>query len=201
MNDTETDKSLKTGGEQEQQPQREVPLIELDLQNVTYSPLTKSTSSLWSTGGQNRTRKTVLHNISTRVLPYQVAAWMGPSGSGKTSLLSVAANLIDNDTEALSSDSTILVNGQEGQIPKRLVGVVWQDDLLLSNLTVRENVWYAARLKTPMSVSNAQVDELVETTLDNLSLSKVGNSVVGNHLRRGISGGERKRVAVACERT
>ncbi|KAL7578591.1 hypothetical protein ACA910_009744 [Epithemia clementina (nom. ined.)] len=180
---------------------QKVPLIELNLENVTYSPLTK-TATRNKGGGPTAApnhRTTVLHHISTKILPFKVTAWMGPSGSGKTSLLTVAANLTGADSEALSPDSTIWVNGQQGRIPKRLVGVVWQDDLLLSNLTVRENVWYAARLKTPMSVSDAQVEQTIEATLENLGLTKVQHSLVGNHMRRGISGGERKRVAVASE--
>ena len=193
--------------QQSDQQQQSVPLVALDLRNVTYSPLTKTSVSGSSLLGLRKQptasyRTTVLHNISTKIVPHQVAAWMGPSGSGKTSLLSVAANLAGSDAQqALSPESEILVNGQEGQIPKRLVGVVWQDDLLLSNLSVRENIWYAARLKTPQSIPDVQVEELVTATLENLGLTKVQHSAVGNHLRRGISGGERKRVAVAIERT
>eukprot|EP00522_Entomoneis_paludosa_P017210 CAMPEP_0172445160 /NCGR_PEP_ID=MMETSP1065-20121228/5083_1 /TAXON_ID=265537 /ORGANISM="Amphiprora paludosa, Strain CCMP125" /LENGTH=748 /DNA_ID=CAMNT_0013195957 /DNA_START=16 /DNA_END=2262 /DNA_ORIENTATION=- len=179
-----------------------VPLIHLELQNVTYSPRTQNNH----VGGRNKTssqmRTTVLHNVSTTIQPYQVAAWMGPSGSGKTSLLTVAAGLTaHSDPQALSKDTRILVNGElTPSIPKRLVGVVWQDDLLLSNLTVYENVWYAARLKTPQSVDDTVVQQLVRDTLQQLELERVQHSLVGNPLAvRGISGGERKRVAVASE--
>mmetsp|Transcript_7961 Transcript_7961/g.16721 ORF Transcript_7961/g.16721 Transcript_7961/m.16721 type:complete len:650 (+) Transcript_7961:1231-3180(+) len=106
----------------------------------------------------------------------------------------------NTSSSSFSKDTQILVNGQRGQIPKRLVGVVWQDDLLLSNLTVFENVWYAARLKTPQSVADDIVRNNVLETLRQLDLSRVQHSIVGNALlRRGVSGGERKRVAVASE--
>ena len=181
---------------------KDIPLVQLTLQNVSYSPITASATphqkpySLFHS--EPPTRTTVLHQISTTIVPYQVAAWMGPSGSGKTSLLTVAANLF-SDKQALSSDSSILINNEEGELPKRLVGVVWQDDLLLSNLTVKENVWYAARLKTPQEISDEQVDELVQATLRDLGLEHVQDSLVGGPQRRGVSGGERKRCSIASE--
>ena len=117
-------------------------------------------------------------------------------------MVSVAAGLIDT-TNDLISDSSIKINGEVGQPPKRLVGVVWQDDLLLSNLTVKETVRFAARLKTPKHVSDDEVEMLVESTLSKLGLSHVKDSLIGvpggSGKSRGISGGERKRVAVAVE--
>jgi ABC-type multidrug transport system ATPase subunit len=180
-----------------------VPLIEVSLENVTYAPMT--TKAVAGSSASNRSRKTILHNVTTTIKPYTLTAWMGPSGSGKTSLLSVTADFID-DASDLRPGSLITVNGEEGRIPKRLVGVVWQDDLLLSNLTVEENVWYTARLKTPQSVSDEKVRQEVHETIQDLGLWHVKDSVVGNPLgangmltSRGISGGERKRVAVANE--
>jgi len=75
-------------------------------------------------------------------------------------------------------------------MPKGLVGVVWQDDLLLSNLTVEENVYFAARLKTPESTSDDDVRSLVEDTVRDLGLSHVRHSLVGSPLSgvRGVSG-------------
>lgn len=187
------------GGVSEQH--KEIPLVELSLENVTYAPIT-------ATASQNRSSKkvrtTVLQNVTTKVRPFCLSAWMGPSGSGKTSLLSVAADFMGSSD--LMEGSLITVNGEQGRIPKRLVGVVWQDDLLLSNLTVEENVWYTARLKTPQNVSDETVREIVHETIKDLGLWHVKDSVVGNPLganglvnSRGISGGERKRVAVANE--
>lgn len=123
---------------------------------------------------------------------------VGPSGSGKTSLISVVANLCEKSDV---TSGTIKINGDEGNLPKRLVGVVWQDDLLLSNLTVEETIYFSARLKTPCNVSNEKVQSLVEATMEQLGLLHVRHSLIGSSTggRRGISGGERKRVAVAAE--
>jgi ABC-type multidrug transport system fused ATPase/permease subunit len=125
----------------------DVPIVELTLEHLFYKPVTTSihvkNKNQGRGGSENRT--TVLNNISTQIAPYQLTAWMGPSGSGKTSLTSVVAGLIA-DPHAI--EGLIKVNGEEGRLPKRLVGVVWQDDLLLSNLTVCETIYFAARLKT-----------------------------------------------------
>ena len=184
---------------------KKIPLVELSLQNVTYAPIT--TKAGVRQGGRSTTkssRTTILHQVSATFRPFSLSAIMGPSGSGKSSLLSVAADFISSSD--LQQDSVITVNGEEGRIPKRLVGVVWQDDLLLSNLTVEENVWYTARLKTPQSVPDETVRQTVHETIRDLGLWHVRDSVIGNPLganglmnSRGISGGERKRVAVANE--
>ena len=177
--------------------ERNVPQVHLCLQNITYAPLCSSTSSRRSS---EKKRKTVLSNISTDVVPGQLTAWMGPSGSGKTSLISVAAGLVDSAD--LMEGSSSMVNGERGSIPKRLVGVVWQDDLLLSNLTVEETIFFSAKLKSPSHFSDEDVKELVNETMSDLGLLGVRDSLIGNPFTggvRGISGGERKRVSVASE--
>jgi ABC-type multidrug transport system ATPase subunit len=186
---------------------REVPLVELSIENLTYAPITAKvvSSSNGGAGGPENRRLVVLNNISTKIAPYTLTAWMGPSGSGKTSLISVAADLVAPGD--VRDGSLITVNGEEGRIPKRLVGVVWQDDLLLSNLTVEENLYFAARLKTPEATSDDTVKQVVAETMKELGLIHIRDSLVGNPLGgngggttvRGISGGERKRVAVGAE--
>ena len=203
-------------------------LVELSLHNVTYSPLTRSAGGpseavggefrrcrSWAEyvatcvpcmSSESKARKTILQGIRTMVSPYKISAWMGPSGSGKTSLITVAAGL-NSSRDNLSEESRIRVNGDSGVPPKGLVGVVWQDDMLLPNLTVDESVRFAARLRAPESVSDNQVSERVTRTLLELGLEGLRHSLIGTANgsaadgggTRGISGGERKRVAVAVE--
>lgn len=147
---------------------------------------------------QHPHRTLVLDKINTQINPFELTAWMGPSGSGKTSLTSVIAGLVDS---ADVSEGSIKINEEEGNIPKQMIGVVWQDDLLLSNLTVEETIYFAARLKTPSGVSDSDVRVLVEETMRELGLLHVRNNLIGSPSRSGskISGGERKRTAVAVE--
>lgn len=179
-------------------PTVEVPIVELTLEHVMYEPITASANSKSNGGTAKDSRTTVLSGITTKISPYKLTAWMGPSGSGKTSLTSVVAGLVD---EADITGGSIKVNGEEGRLPKKMVGVVWQDDLLLSNLTVEETIYFAARLKSPAGTSEEQVQTIVEETMSELGLLHIRNNLIGSPLAnvRGISGGERKRTAVAAE--
>lgn len=181
-----------------QKHSREVPLVELKLENVSYAPVA-ATGGKKGLASSDKKRITVLKNISTTVSPFKLTAWMGPSGSGKTSLISVAADLTAPGD--ILEGSLITANGEIGRIPKRLIGVVWQDDLLLSNLTVEENIYFAARLKTSEETPDSEVKKVVEETMEELGLIHIRSSLVGSPLAtiRGISGGERKRVSVASE--
>jgi len=198
---------------------RAIPKIKVTLENISYMPVTASasTSTPASASASPNTSwfpylslfqpKTVtsttlvLDRISTQIKPFELTAWMGPSGSGKTSLASVVANLVDIDINDDNKDGTgdknngtIRVNNEIGRIPKQMVGVVWQDDLLLSNLTVQETIYFAARLKMPASSTVQEVKRLVEETTKELGLLHVQHNPI-----RTISGGERKRVSLAQE--
>jgi ABC-type multidrug transport system ATPase subunit/ABC-type multidrug transport system permease subunit len=171
-------------------------MVELKLEGVSYTPITSSASKAAQKGKDNRT--TVLSDVSTTISPYKLTAWMGPSGSGKTSLTSVVAGLVDSLDV---SRGVLKVNGEEGRLPKKMVGVVWQDDLLLSSLSVEETIYFAARLKSPSGTSEDEVKMLVEEIMKELGLLHIRNNMIGSPLVNvpGISGGERKRTAVAAE--
>ena len=218
------------GANDDEHPSNSIPLVELNLQNITYHPQTEgydtsvvASSNFFSFGKKKddapnangnvniRTfsRKTILHNVTPpKVEPFKLSAWMGPSGSGKTTLLSIAAGMTPYDSDSFSDESQITINNDQqnlltkrGGFPKGLAGIVWQDDLLLSNLTVRETIEFAAKMKTPRSQMH-RVSSMVDDVLYELGLTNVQHSLIGQSLGgpgRGISGGERKRVSVATE--
>jgi len=202
-----------------------IPLVKLKIQNISYKPQTKGyaplnasslTSSLRKRNERSlqidikaANRKTVLNNVSPPdIEPYKLSAWMGPSGSGKTTLLSIAAGMIKYDSSSFSDESKLTINDDDrnmltkkGGFPKGLAGIVWQDDLLLSNLTVRESITFTAKLKTPKSEMH-NVPVMVNKVMEDLGLTSIQHSLIGQSLSgsgRGISGGERKRVSVAVE--
>ncbi|CAJ1950247.1 unnamed protein product [Cylindrotheca closterium] len=177
---------------------KKIPIVELTLEEVSYEPVTSTLSEKQIKTKDEVNRTTVLDKVTTKISPYKLTAWMGPSGSGKTSLVSVVAGLVDPSS---ITGGSIMVNGEEGRLPKKLVGVVWQDDLLLSNLTVEETIYFAARLKSPAEMSEADVQLVVEETMKELGLLHIRHNLIGSPVsnQRGISGGERKRTAVASE--
>jgi hypothetical protein len=76
-----------------------------------------------------------------------------------------------------------------------LIGYVPQDDIVHEDLTVSENMAYAARLRLPGSTGRRQLEQAVQDVLNMLGLGAVQDSIVGSVGSRGISGGQRKRCA------
>ena len=73
----------------------------------------------------------------------------------------------------------------------------WTRSLLA--LCCRENLAYSAALKLPCGTSKAKRCSLVDHAVTLLSLQEVQHSVVGSVEKRGISGGQRKRVNIGVE--
>ena len=78
-----------------------------------------------------------------------------------------------------------------------------QDDRLLPFLTVRETLRFAAELRWDGLDSRwdtpAKREARAESVLETLGLSDVGDTRVGSALKRGVSGGERRRTALGVE--
>ena len=73
---------------------------------------------------------------------------------------------------------------------KKLVGYVPQEDIMLRELSVRDNVEYSARVRLPGGWSGAEVAAHVDATLAALSLGHVQHTVIGDERKRGVSGCE-----------
>lgn len=82
---------------------------------------------------------------------------------------------------------------------RRISGYVDQEDIHLPMLTVREVLEFSACTRLPESVSYAEKMARVETVMKQLGLSHVADSRVGDSLKRGLSGGEKKRLSIAAE--
>lgn len=117
---------------------------------------------------------------------HSLTALYGASGAGKTTLLRLLAGLetpvlgrivVDGDTW-LDTSSKINVPVQQ-----RSIGFVFQDSALFPNMTVRENLAYAAA-----SPKDALIDEL---------LQKIGLESLSHRKPDALSGGQRQRVALA----
>ncbi|KAJ9466210.1 Protein white [Diplonema papillatum] len=142
---------------------------------------------------KEKSKKTIL-SASLTIAPDSVTAIMGSTGAGKTTLLNLLANRIK------PTSGSILVNGNDYKsIPmKRRLGYVMQHDKLLDTATVRESLAFAAKLQLPHLTAEEQA-ERVDMIIQELGLRGVENSIVGGGMgagMRGISGGERKRVAI-----
>ncbi len=121
---------------------------------------------------------------------------MGASGSGKSTLLNV---LNGNDGP---SSGRVLINGIDvHREPRRIEGVIGyvpQDDFLIEELTVFQNLYFAARL-TFSNLDASGTWDLVNKTLRSLGLMDTKDMIVGSLLEKVISGGQRKRLNIGLE--
>ncbi|CAH8283799.1 unnamed protein product [Eruca vesicaria subsp. sativa] len=169
---------------------------------ATYSEMKKRTLMELSFKDLTLTLKSngkhLLRCVTGTMKPGRITAVMGPSGAGKTSLLSALAG----KAVGCNLSGLILINGKQLSIHsyKKIIGFVPQDDIVHGNLTVEENIWFHAKCRLPAEQSKADKVLVVERrVIDSLGLQAVRSSLVGTVEKRGISGGQRKRVNVGLE--
>ena len=142
-------------------------------------------------------RRTIVDGISFTVFAGELVALIGPSGSGKTTLLSAISGVrpFDSGDVLLDGDPFLPLL----QANRHLVGEVPQEDIVHPLLTVGESLWYSARLRLAPDLNNMEIARQVSRVLRELDISHIRDSIIGDATRRGISGGQRKRVNLGQE--
>jgi ABC-type multidrug transport system ATPase subunit len=138
----------------------------------------------------------ILKKLNGIIKSGSMTSIIGPSGSGKTTLMNFISSRSSWDAN-MYVDGQLLLNGQNVKNLskyKHLIGFVPQQDILYEESTVRENLHIYGRIR---SIPNYQ--EKAQEIIDNLGLTKCADTIVGNSMVRGISGGERKRACIAVE--
>jgi ABC-type multidrug transport system ATPase subunit len=141
--------------------------------------------------------RTILDNISGSVKPGQVMAIMGASGAGKSTFL----DLLARKNKRGNVSGVTLVNGREVTNAefKNVIGFVDQEDTLMSTLTVYETILYSALLRLPREMSIEAKKFRTLETMQELGILGIKDMRIGDSGRRSISGGEKRRVSIACE--
>jgi len=142
--------------------------------------------------------KTILSGITGSFEPGSVTAIMGSSGAGKTTLLNVLAGRAFGKI-----DGKILYNGYPREESPSLFqhqAYVMQDDIMMPTQTAREIITFSAKLRISNEFFDIEKYERVEDIIDELNIRNCENTQVGAPgVKRGVSGGERKRIAVGVE--
>lgn len=147
----------------------------------------------------NLNGKQILSDIQGVAHPGQIMAIMGASGAGKTSFLDLLARKNKRGTV----DGDFYVNGEKvaDNDYKNVIGFVDQEDTMLPTLTVHETILTSALLRLPRDMTKAAKEQRVYEVEKQLGIFAIKDSLIGSEegKGRGISGGEKRRVGIACE--
>ena len=159
----------------------ETPNLSLEVKNISYT---------FKNGYKG------LRNINFSERSGKLMGIMGASGAGKSTLLNVL-----NGTD-VPTEGEVKINGinihENPDFIEGVIGYVPQDDLLLEDLSVFDNLYYAGRLCFG-HLSHEKLTDLVDKTLTSIGLIHIKDLKVGSPLDKVISGGQRKRVNIALE--
>lgn len=140
--------------------------------------------------------KAILKNIRGLIKSSEMTAIIGPSGSGKTTLLNFLSSRSNWDSN-MFVDGQLTLNGQvmaNLSKYKHLIGFVPQEDILITNGTIRDNLETYGILR---GASNYR--KKAQNLIQEFDLEKCAETLVGTDSIRGISGGEKKRTSIAVE--
>ncbi|TMW93275.1 hypothetical protein EJD97_011932 [Solanum chilense] len=135
--------------------------------------------------------KHILRGVSLKIRHGEAVGIIGPSGTGKSTILKIMAGLLAPDK------GEVLIRGKlrnglvsDDEISGLRIGLVFQSAALFDSLTVRENVGFL--LYENSAMPEDQIAQLVTETL-----AAVGLKEVEDRLPSELSGGMKKRVALA----
>ena len=165
-------------GPQQHNPSREGGVF-LEWEEICFDVKTKKKGKI----------KRILHGISGTLQPGEVMAVMGPSGCGKSSLMNILAHRKGKEDGVKGN---VRINGNTApSYFQRLIGYVSQDFEFFEHLTVKETMFFAAKLKLPSHAKDrlARAEELLrEMDLWEVRDTKIGSSVSAPGGKSGISG-------------
>ncbi|KAL7611012.1 hypothetical protein Lser_V15G11630 [Lactuca serriola] len=165
----------------------------LEFSNLSYSVMKKQKKDgVWITK-----EAYLLNDLSGQAMRGEIMAIMGPSGAGKSTFLDALAGRIAQG----SLEGSVHIDGKPvtASYMKMISSYVMQDDQLFAMLTVFETLMFAAEVRLPPSLSRAEKKNRVVELLDQLGLTSTAHTYIGNEGRRGVSGGERRRVSIGVD--
>lgn len=134
-------------------------------------------------------RKPLLQQVLGIARAGRVHALLGPSGCGKTTLLNALAG--ESNAKAIKLSGEIGITHEVSPV------YIQQEDLLFAQLTAQETLDISDELRTQRSPIDRAF--LVDKMLKDLGLRNISTTRVGDRRTRGLSGGEKKRLAIGNE--
>lgn len=137
-----------------------------------------------------------LHEVSFSETSGRLVGLMGASGAGKSTVLEILNGNLSPKTGNVWINN-IDIHKEKDRI-EGIIGYVPQDDLLIEDLTVFQNLYFAAKLGFSDRQEH-EVVEIVRKVISDLELESIAHLRVGSPLKKIISGGQRKRVNIGLE--
>ncbi|XP_014259541.1 ATP-binding cassette sub-family G member 1-like [Cimex lectularius] len=162
--------------------------LENPVPDVTFSDITYSVPYS-SFNVFDRKKKEILHGVSGHFKAGEFSAIMGPSGSGKSTLLDIIAGYRKH-----GYTGQVMINECEIKVSSENSCYIMQEDNLHPLLSVREIMNLSANLKLGHPYTKKLKNIRVCKILDALGLVGSVNTMTGK-----LSGGQRKRLAIALE--
>ncbi|KJK76855.1 hypothetical protein H634G_07897 [Metarhizium anisopliae BRIP 53293] len=177
----------------EQQPVADRHLDNSTVKNITWSGVTVTVKDR-----ETKKPKKIVDDAAGAVQAGEICALMGPSGCGKTTLLNVLAR---RPTNASDVQAKVLINGNQVSQSafRQLTCFVEQEDALIGSLTVRETLEFSSRLASTSSLPRKERILRIDSLLASFGLTAQASTLIGTPIRKGISGGQKRRVGVASQ--
>ncbi|KAH7305503.1 ATP-binding cassette sub-family G member 5 [Stachybotrys elegans] len=139
----------------------------------------------------------ILSNAAGIVRNGELLAIMGPSGSGKTTLLNALAHRVASAGAKTTGNISVDSKEASSSMMRDLSAYVEQEDALIGSITVRETMTFAARLSLPHNVSRKDALRRVDSLIASFGLQSQSQTIVGTPIKKGLSGGQKKRLGIA----
>ena len=140
----------------------------------------------------NNKKIPVLKKIDYSFKKGKVYSIMGPSGSGKSTLLNILS-MIDKPTSGSLIINDTMINfsktEENDKIRSKKIGIIYQQNNLLSDFTALENVYLARLAIDNNKRKSAEASKKI--------IKQMGLTLRENHYPSELSGGEIQRIAIA----
>jgi ABC-type multidrug transport system ATPase subunit len=140
-----------------------------------------------------RGEKVLLDGVGFTLPPRSMLAVVGPSGAGKSTLLGALTGIRPASSGSVSYAGRDLY--AEYDDLRQRIGLVPQEDIWHSALTVRQALQFGAELRFPADVSPAERNARIDEVLAELELTEAQHNRGSGQL----SGGQKKRTSTALE--
>ena len=165
------------------------PMENTKMRTFTYFQLTDVTFKIGDA--------TVLDTVSAHLQHGELVGLMGESGSGKTTLLNVLGGRASYGLQ--TGSLTLNSRPFSPRVSQHMLGYVPQAHILYKELTVYENLAYAAALRLHRDVGSERREQLIETALDLLGLQECRHFVCDPSIGERLSGGQMRRIGIGIE--